>query len=173
MSCDFGGGDFGGGCDCGGGGDFGGGCDYGGGGDFGGGGDYGGGGDFGGGVYVGGWANRGWADRARGRNHRPVYVRVAKVVEDEHGGEEWVIVDNHRSIYKDIAQPDPNRQALSGKVPNSGELSIRYTYGDELPKKITQATVCAVICSILATPLVLICIIPMILKLKEVCLILE
>ena len=50
---------------------------------------------------------------------------------------------------------------------------IRCTYGDELPKKITQATVCAVICSILATPLTLICIIPVILMLEKVCLILE
>ena len=63
--------------------------------------------------------------------------------------------------------------ALFG-VPTVDRLGgIQYTYSDELPKKITQATVCAVICSILATPLALICIIPMILKLKKVCLILE
>ena len=46
---------------------------------------------------------------------------------------------------------------------------VHYTYGNELPKKITQATVCTVICSILATPLTLICIIALILKLKKVC----
>ena len=100
-------------------------------------------------------------------------VRKVKVIKNEHGGEKWVIVENHRTIYENVTQPDSNRQALFG-VPAVGRLGgIRYTYGDELPKKITQATVCAVICSILTTPLVLICIIPMILKLKKVCLILE
>ena len=82
-----------------------------------------------------------------------------------------VIVENCRT--ENVIQPDSNRQALFG-VPNQGRLGgIIYTcYGDELPKKITQATVCAVICSILATPLVQICIIPMILRLKKVCLVL-
>ena len=99
-------------------------------------------------------------------------VRKVKVVKNEHGGEKWVIVENHRTIYENVTQPDPNRQALFGD-PTVGRLGgIRYTYGDELPNKITLATVCAVICSILATPLVLICIIPMILKLKKVCLVL-
>ena len=83
-----------------------------------------------------------------------------------------MIVENHETIHENVTQPDSNRQALFG-VPAVGRLGgIRYTYGDELPKKITQATVCAVICSILATPLVLICTIPMILKLKKVCLVL-
>lgn len=100
-------------------------------------------------------------------------VRKVKVVKNEHGGEKWVIVENHRTIHENVTQPDPNRQALFG-VATVGRLDgISYTYGDELPNKITQATVCAVICSILTTPLVLICIIPMILKLKKVCLILE
>jgi len=97
-------------------------------------------------------------------------VRKVKVVKDEYGDEEWVIVEGRRTI--DVNQPDPNRQALSG-VPTAGKLGgVCYTYGDELPKKITQATVCAVICSILGTPLSLICMIPMIRRLKKVCLIL-
>ena len=99
-------------------------------------------------------------------------VRKVKVVKDEHRGEKWVIVKDHTTIYENVTRPDSNRQALFGD-PTVGRLGgIRYTYGDELPKKITQATVCAVICSILATPLTLICIIPMILKLKKVCLVL-
>ena len=100
-----------------------------------------------------------------GGRSRP--VRKVKVVKDKHGGEKWVIVG---TINDNITQPDPDRQALSGAYTVDG---VRYTYGDELPKKITQATVCAAICSVLATPLVLICIIPMILKLKKVGLILE
>ena len=124
------------------------------------GGDSGDGGGDGGGGYAGG----------SGRS-RP--VREVKVVKNEHGGEKWVIVEDHTTIDENVIQPDPDRQALFG-VPTVGRLDgIRYTYGDELPKKITQATVCAVIFSILATPLTLICIIPMILKLKKVCLILE
>ena len=77
-----------------------------------------------------------------------------------------MIVVNHRIINENITQPDPNRQALVGADTLEG---IHYTYGNELPKKIILATVRAVICSILATPLVLICIIPLILnKLKKV-----
>ena len=77
-----------------------------------------------------------------------------------------MIVVNHRIINENITQPDPNRQALVGADTLEG---VHYTYGNKLPKKITLATVCAVICSILATHLVLICIIPLILKLKKVC----
>ena len=94
-------------------------------------------------------------------------VRKVKVVKDKLGGEKWVIVEDHRTIIENINQPDPNRQALYGFPGKLG--GVHYTYGDELPKKITQATVGAVICSILGTPLTLICMIPMIRKLKKVC----
>ena len=77
-----------------------------------------------------------------------------------------MIVVNRRIINENITQPDPNRSALVGADTLEG---VHYTYGNELPKKITLATVCAVICSILATPLTLICIIALILKLKKVC----
>ena len=117
---------------------------------------------------AGGACGGGGGGGGGGSGSRP--VRKVKVVKDKHGGEKWVIVVNHRTINDNITQPDPDRQALSGAYTVGG---VRYTYGDELPKKITQATVCAAICSILTTPLVLICIIPMILKLKKVCLILE
>ena len=136
--------------------------------------DGGGGGDFGGGGFDGGYAGGGFGGGGGGYGgggSGP--VRKVKVIKAPHGGEEWVIVENHRKIYYNVTQPLPNRQALSG-VPIAGTLRrIRYTYGDDLPKKITKATVCAVICSILATPLTLLCIIPMILNLKKVCLILE
>ena len=128
------------------------------------------GGGFGGGACGGGgFAGGGYAGGGGGRGP----VRKAKVVKDELGGEKWVIVENNRTIDENVTQPDPNRQALFGVATAAKFGGIRYTYSDELPKKITQATVCAVICSILATPLALICIIPMILKLKKVCLILE
>ena len=134
-----------------------------------GGGDGGGGGDFGGG-FVGGYVSGGGGGYGGGGSG---LVRKVKVLWNEYRGEEWVIVENNTKILYNVTQPLPNRQALSG-VPIAGTLRrIRYTYGDDLPKKITQATVCAVICSILATPLTLLCIIPMILNLKKVCLILE
>ena len=115
----------------------------------------GGGGGFGGG---GGGAGSGRAPAKR-----------VMVVKDEYGEDKWVLFEGNRRF--DVTQPDPNRQALSG-APAAGKLGVRYTYGDELPNKIIQATVCAVICSILGTPLALICMIPMIRKLKKVCLIL-
>ena len=125
-------------------------------------------GGFGGGGFSGGGFGGGYA--AAGGGSRP--VQKVKVVKNEHGGEKWVIVENHETIYENVTQPDPNRQALIGVATAAKLGGIRYTYGDELPKKINQATVCAVVCSILATPLVLICIIPLILKLKKVCLVL-
>ena len=59
-----------------------------------------------------------------------------------------MIVVNHRIINENITQPDPNRQALVGADTLEG---VHYTYGNELPKKITLATVCAVICSIFSS----------------------
>ena len=97
--------------------------------------------------------------------------RSLQVVKDEWGGEKWVLKG-----HKNITQPDPQRYALSGTAtvnPSGRPISFQYTYGDELPAKIVQATVCAVMCSIIATPLALICMIPMIRKLKKVCLILQ
>ena len=101
-----------------------------------------------------------------GNSHRSL-----RVVQDERGGEKWLLHG-----HKNISQPDPQRQALSGTAtvnPSGRPISFQYTYGDQLPVKIFQATLCAVMCSFLATPLALICIIPMILKLKKVCLILQ
>ena len=99
-----------------------------------------------------------------GQNTR---VKQLQVVKDEWGSEKWTLDGN-----KNITQPDPERQALSGTATVhqiSGKLiRIQYTYGDELPTKTVQATLCAVLCSVIATPLVLICIIPMILKIQKV-----
>ena len=50
-------------------------------------------------------------------------VRKVKVVKNEHGGEKWVIVENHRTIDENVTQPDPNRQALFG-VPTVGRLVV-------------------------------------------------
>ena len=106
-------------------------------------------------VYAGGGQG--------GQNTR---VKQLQVVKDEWGSEKWALDGN-----KNITQPDPERQALSGTatVDQRGKpIRIHYTYGDELPTKIVQATLCAVLCSVIATPLALICIIPMILKFKKV-----
>ena len=97
--------------------------------------------------------------------------RSLQVVKDEWGGEKWVLKG-----HKNITQPDPQRQALSGTATVNAFgniIGVDYTYGDELPTKIVRATLCAVMCSIIATPLALICIIPMILRLKKVSLILQ
>ena len=95
------------------------------------------------------------------------HVKQLQVVKDEWGSEKWTLDGN-----KNITQPDPERQALSGTATVhsiSGKLiRIQYIYGDELPTKTVQATLCAVLCSVIATPLVLICIIPMILKIQKV-----
>ena len=118
----------------------------------------------GGGYSGGGYAGGGHA--GNGNSNRSL-----RVVKDEWGGEKWVLQG-----HQNITQPDPQRQALSGTAtinPSGKPISFQYTYGDQLPAKIAQATVCAVMCSFIATPLALICIIPMILKLKKVCRILQ
>ena len=105
-------------------------------------------------------------DYTGGQGGQNTRVKQLQVVKDEWGSEKWTL-----DGYKSITQPHPERQALSGTatVDQIGRpIRIQYIYGDELPTKIVQATLCAVLCSAIATPLALICMIPMILKLKKV-----
>jgi len=95
-------------------------------------------------------------------------VRVIKDEDDQH--ERWVVFRTVRDItirIDNIEQPNPERQALSGfQRPDKG---INYTYADELSRKINFGIVFTVICSILTTPVALLCFIPMILHLRKVC----
>ena len=105
-------------------------------------------------------------DYTGGQGGQNTRVKQLQVVKDEWGSEKWTL-----DGYKVITQPDPERQALSGTatIDQRGRpIRIQYIYGDELPAKIVQATLCAALCSVIATPLALICIIPMILKIKKV-----
>ncbi len=75
--------------------------------------------------------------------------------------EKWVAIDplTHQ-VNADIPQPDPNRTVL---YPDCG-----YCYTDKLGPCIKAAIVSTVIFSILTTPIILLCCIPMIKKMKQV-----
>ena len=91
-----------------------------------------------------------------------------KVTKNNQGGEKWVMVIDDVHIKENIKQPDPERQALSGSATAGIDGDVSYTYGDELPKKMIQAIMCTVMCCVLATPLTLLCMIPMIHKIRKV-----
>ena len=79
--------------------------------------------------------------------------------------EKWVAVSAvKRVIDPSIRQPDPERKAICGHY----ERCLCYWYADELPRCITLTVVFAVIFSILTTPLVLLCCVPMIQRMKKV-----
>ena len=73
--------------------------------------------------------------------------------------EKWVAVSAVEGIIDpSIQQPDPERKALCGHY----EYCLCYWYADELPCCIALTVVFAVILSILTTPLILLCFVPMI-----------
>ena len=79
--------------------------------------------------------------------------------------EKWVAVSPAEgTIDPSIRQPDPNRKAICGYY----ECCLCYCYADELPCCIALTVVFAVIFSILTTPLVLLCCVPMIQRMKKV-----
>ena len=120
-----------------------------------------------GGVNIPNFGNGGFAGDGGKYKYRPKLN--VKVTKNDQGGEKWVMVIDNVHTKESIKQPDPERQALSGSATAGIDGDVTYTYGDELPKKIIQATLCTVMCTILATPLTLFCMIPMILKLRKVC----
>lgn len=75
---------------------------------------------------------------------RPRYVAVSSLTRQ--------VVDAN------IRQPDPDRLVLSAGMNKNG--CVRYIYYDEIPKWYRRVRVMAVVFSILATPLSLLCIIP-------------
>ena len=105
---------------------------------------------------------------APGSKENSWLVRAIKDKDGQH--ERWVIfhtIGDHTTRINNIEQPDPERQALSGL--QRADRGINYTYADELSRKIILGIVLTVICSILTTPVALLCFIPMILHLKNVC----
>ena len=79
--------------------------------------------------------------------------------------EKWVAVSAvKRVIDPSIRQPDPERKAICGHY----ACCLCYWYADELPCCIALTVVFAVILSILTTPLVLLCFVPMIHKINKV-----
>ena len=79
--------------------------------------------------------------------------------------EKWVAVSALEGVIDpSIRQPDPERKAICGHY----ERCLCYWYADELPRCITLTVVFAVIFSILTTPLVLLCCVPMIQRMKKV-----
>ena len=85
--------------------------------------------------------------------------------------EKWVAVNAVEGIIDpSIRQPDPNRKAICGRYEQClcYWYYLCYWYADELPRCITLTVVFAVILSILTTPLVLLCFVPMIRRMKKV-----
>ena len=79
--------------------------------------------------------------------------------------EKWVAVNALKGVIDpSIRQPDPERKAICGHY----EYCLCYWYADELPRCMVLAVVFAVILSILTTPLVLLCCVPMIHKMNKV-----
>ena len=79
--------------------------------------------------------------------------------------EKWVAVNALKGVINtSIRQPDPERKAICGH----NECCLCYWYADELPLCIVLAVVSAVIFSILTTPLVLLCFVPMIHRMNKV-----
>ena len=79
--------------------------------------------------------------------------------------EKWVAVSAVEGVIDpSIQQPDPERKAICGHY----EYCLCYWYADELPRCIVLTVVFAVIFSILTTPLVLLCFVPMIHKMVKV-----
>ena len=80
--------------------------------------------------------------------------------------EKWVgVCAADGSFNPDFRQPDPERIAVCGSNDNG---CLCYGYADELPRCIVLAVVFTVILSILTTPLVLLCCVPIIHRMNKV-----
>ena len=98
-------------------------------------------------------------------NWNRVFAVLAVPPKAPNTQEKWVAVNGIEGVIDpSIQQPDPERKAICGRY----EYCLCYWYADELPRCITLAVVSAVILSILTTPLVLLCFVPMIRRMKKV-----
>ena len=106
-------------------------------------------------------------------NQQIVFV-VAEPPTSASGREHWVHVNTFtREINRNIEQPDPSKVVLCAQPGNSileSDYGIRYTYGDDSLFSLMWCCgiLGTVIFSVLTTPLVLLCCIPMLLKWKKV-----
>ena len=98
-------------------------------------------------------------------NRNGVFAVVAVPPKAPNTQEKWVAVSAVEGVIDpSIQQPDPERKAICGHY----ECYLCYWYADELPRCITLTVVFAVILSILTTPLVLLCFVPMIRRMNKV-----
>ena len=99
---------------------------------------------------------------SNGSTHSPVVVIPSSETVEQ---EKWVGVDSVTAITKTVRQPDQERQALIGYADCGG---LCYWYADELPSCLVFLLVMAVVLSILATPLTLLCLVPIMYKVNQV-----
>ena len=96
----------------------------------------------------------------------PYFTLVAVPPKAPDTKEKWIGVNpRDGSIKMDIRQPDPERNVICG---NNDNGCLCYWYADELPCCTVLAVVSAVILSILTTPLILLCCVPMIQRMIKV-----
>ena len=94
---------------------------------------------------------------ANGQSHYTAVVVPPKAPDTK---EKWVgVCAADGSFNTSFRQPDPERIAVCGSNDNG---CLCYGYADELPRCIVLAVVFTVILSILTTPLLLLCCVPMI-----------
>ena len=94
---------------------------------------------------------------ANGQSH---YTAVVVPPKAPNTKEKWVgVCAADGSFNTTFRQPDPERIAVCGSNDNG---CLCYGYADELPRCIVLAVVFTVILSILTTPLLLLCCVPMI-----------
>jgi len=110
-------------------------------------------------------------DRFGNWNRVPAVVAVPPKAPNTQ--QKWVAVNASAGVIDPtIRQPDPERKALCGRYDHYclaiNAPCLSYWYADELPRCIALTVVFAVIFSILTTPLVLLCFVPMIHRMIKV-----
>lgn len=99
------------------------------------------------------------------------YLAIVSVPPKVRGDKEkWVAVNPFNGIIQtNIRQPDEGRVALCGNQISSYTDKVCYWYDNELPCCIACLIVMAVVFSVLTTPIILLCLVPVIHRLKKVC----
>jgi hypothetical protein len=94
--------------------------------------------------------------------------RVVPIPPERHGEpDRWVAVEPlSKYIQANIRQPDPEKAVLCASVNRCG--FVEYFYGDKISCYIISSIILTVIFSVISTPLLLLCCVPMIRKLIKV-----
>ena len=108
------------------------------------------------------------ANSAIGAAKLQTNYRIVPIPPKSHGDpERWVAIEPlSHNIRTNIRQPDPEKAVLCAGQNSYG--SICYCYGNKLSCYITSSIIFTVIFSVITTPLLLLCCIPMIKNLKKV-----